>query len=86
MNNGFTYTFPAKIGATVYVINGEGFVHKNKVEAYIIRGNTDHNCRVKLSYVDKNGAKCERYRALNLFGRTIFKTTREAEEAARAME
>lgn len=81
MDKGFAYTFPAKVGDTVYLITRAGFVRENTVDGYIISGGRPHDNRVRLTYFDRDGVKQTHYRNMSLFGKTVFTNRSEAERA-----
>lgn len=85
MNKETIVHLPVPVGGYVWLVTNKGFVFKNKVVRYIINGDNPHENRIYTAYTTENGEVLTRYRAMNLFGRTIFTTEQAAIKAAREM-
>lgn len=82
MAEGFEMRFPAKIGATVYLVTKTGCIHENVVDGYSVFGTHARDVRVRLAYTDRAGRKKMNYRSVGLFGKLIFCDPRQADTAS----
>ena len=85
MNKKTVVELPVPVGGYVWLVTKKGYVFKNKVIRYTINGDDPHENRIHTAYIGGDGNVLTRYRALSLFGETMFATEQEAVRAAREM-
>ena len=82
MSGGFTIHFPAKVGDVVYSITKKGYVQKEIVTGYMVRGDGE-KIEVCVRYKDHNGDTYSGRLPFELFGKILFLTEQQAVLALR---
>lgn len=79
MSGGFTIHFPAKVGDVVYAVTGKGFVRKERITGYMVRGGDGGQIDVCVAYNDLSGNIYTSRLPMDSFGSLLFLTERQAE-------
>ena len=72
MSGGFTIHFPAKIGDVVYAVTKNGYIQKEVVTGYMVRGDGGDQIEVRLTHLDRFRETYTRRVSAGEFGKTIF--------------